>query len=102
MPPVVAQSPTETSTSHISRKRRSTCTFSALAQPPSIRPTAQRWVKSLWSLIGDLSNSTISASARMRSSMSSSDMWQPKQPHSEVVATRGLLIASPRRVPAPG
>src|ERR1035441_9347234 len=39
------------------------------------------------SVSGVRSNSAISASSSSRSSMSSSDMWQPKQPASEVVAS---------------
>ena len=44
----------------------------------------------LMSVIGDRSNSAIFASSNMRSSMSRNDVWQPKQPASEVVAMRTL------------
>jgi hypothetical protein len=46
------------------------------------------------SVSGERSNSTCSISVNRRSSMSSSDMWQPKQPASEVVATRSLRGAA--------
>jgi hypothetical protein len=41
----------------------------------------------LMSVIGERSNSTALTSSNSFSSMSSSDMWQPKQPASEQVAT---------------
>src|SRR5512136_3262821 len=93
---MMAHSPTETRTLQFLRKSRRTATFSLLQQPPSIRPTSQVLVKRLMSSIGDLWNSTTSASLRMRSSMSRRDMWQPKQPASEAVAMTGLLMGSPR------
>jgi hypothetical protein len=42
------------------------------------------------SVIGDRSNSAIFASSNKHSSMSRNDVWQPKQPASEVVAMRTL------------
>src|SRR5512143_2530969 len=40
--------------------------------------------------MGDLSNSTSSANCRIRSSMSSTDMWHPKQPARLTVAIRAF------------
>ena len=78
--------------SQCSRKVRSVSTFSSLQQPPSINPIAQWPVKVLRSSMGDLSKSTSSTSFRMRSSMSSRDIWQPKQPAMDVVAIFGLAM----------
>src|SRR5512139_1774731 len=89
-PPLMAQSPREISTSQCFRNDSSTCTFSSLQQPPSTIPTAQRPVNSLKSLMGDRSNSTSSASCSIRSSMSSTDMWHPKQPARLTVAIRAF------------
>src|SRR5512140_2116331 len=91
-PPLMAHSPRETSTSHCLRNCSSTWTFSSLQQPPSTIPTAQRPWNSLKSLIGDRSNSTRSASCRIRSSMSRMDMWHPKQPARLTVAMRVLVV----------
>ena len=43
--------------------------------------------------MGDLSKSTSSMSCRMRSSMSRIDMWHPKQPARDAVATLGFAMA---------
>src|SRR3989338_5051528 len=81
----MAQEPIAISILQFLRNSYSTCTFSALQMPPSIRPMSQG-EQCLISVIGERSNSTSSSSVSSRSSMSSRDMWQPKQPASEVVA----------------
>ena len=48
------------------------------------------------SVSGERSNSISSSSANSRSSMSRNDMWQPKQPASEVVATLSFVLAPGR------
>src|SRR5512139_2073993 len=73
----------------LARNSRSTCTFSALQMPPSMMPMSHG-PQCLMSVSGERSNSTRSRSANSRSSMSRNDMWQPKQPASEVVATLSL------------
>src|SRR5512139_312122 len=88
-PPVTAQAPIATRILQLARNSRSTCTFSALQMPPSMMPMSQG-PQCLMSVSGERLNSTRSSSANSRSSMSSSDMWQPKQPASEVVATLSL------------
>ena len=54
-----------------------------------MRPMSQ-WPTVLMSVSGERSNSTCSSSSSRRSSMSRKDMWQPKQPASETVATLSL------------
>src|SRR5208283_5172773 len=86
-PPLIAQAPTATRIFALARNSRRTSTFSALHTPPSISAMSHG-LQCLISVSGVRSNSAISASSSSRSSMSSSDMWQPKQPASEVVASR--------------
>src|SRR5574343_723997 len=69
------------------RTSRRTCTFSALHRPPSMMPMSQCGLQCLMSVSGERSHSICSSSVNSRSSMSRKDMWQPKQPASEVVAT---------------
>jgi len=88
-PPVIAQAPMATRILALARNSRNTCTFSALHTPPSISAISQG-PQCLMSVNGDRSNSAIFASSNMRSSMSRNDVWQPKQPASEVVAMRTL------------
>src|SRR5512133_709275 len=91
MPPVIAHSPTDTSTRQWSRKWWSRCTFSTLHTPPSMSPMSTMPRISLMSLMGLRSKSASSRSSSRRSSVSSKDMWQPKQPASEQVAILRLL-----------
>src|SRR5208282_5921691 len=85
-PPLIAQAPTATRIFALARNSRRTCTFSTLHTPPSISAMSHG-LQCLMSVSGVRSNSAISTSSNSRSSMSSSDMWQPKQPASEVVAS---------------
>src|SRR5512139_2673257 len=88
-PPVTAHAPMATRILQLARNSRSTCTFSALHMPPSTMPMSQG-PQCLMSVSGERSNSTRSSSGNSRSSMSRNDMWQPKQPASDVVAMRSL------------
>src|SRR5512139_3434542 len=88
-PPFTAHAPIAMRILQFARNSRSTWTFSALQMPPSTMPMSHG-PQCLMSVSGERSNSTRSSSANSRSSMSSSDMWQPKQPASEVVATLSL------------
>src|SRR5574343_702341 len=75
------------------RNSRRTCTYSALHKPPSMMPMSQSGLQCLMSVSGERSNSMCSSSVNSRSSMSRKDMWQPKQPASEVVATLSFFLA---------
>src|SRR6185369_5542434 len=98
-PPLMAQAPTAIRILQFWRNSRKTWTFSALHRPPSIRPMSQSGLMVLMSVSGERSNSMCSSSVNSRSSMSRKDMWQPKQPASEVVATfsffLGTVISAP-------
>ena len=92
---MMAHSPHDMRILQFFRKSIRFSTFSLLQQPPSMSPMSHCLVNFLMSSIGDLLNSTRSMSCRIRSSMSRMDMWQPKQPASDAVATTGLLIICP-------
>src|SRR5574343_1693106 len=93
-PPLIAQAPTAIRILQFLRNSRRTWTFSALHRPPSIRPMSQSGLVVLMSVSGERSNSMCSSSVNSRSSMSRKDMWQPKQPASEVVATFSFLVGA--------
>src|SRR5574343_120826 len=93
-PPLMAQAPTAIRILQWARNSRRTWTFSALHRPPSIRPMSQSGLMVLMSVSGERSNSMCSSSVNSRSSMSRKDMWQPKQPASEVVATFSFLVGA--------
>src|ERR1035437_1769222 len=86
-PPVMAQAPIATSTLQCLRNSSSTWTFSALLTPPSTMPMSHG-PQCLVSVNGVRSNSIIPNRSNSFSSISSKDIWQPKQPASEQVATR--------------
>src|ERR1035437_2122000 len=86
-PPVMAQAPIATSTLQCLRNSSSTWTFSALLTPPSTMPISHG-PQCLVSVNGVRSNSIIPRRSNSFSSISSKDIWQPKQPASEQVATR--------------
>src|SRR5574343_291175 len=92
-PPVTAQAPRAISILQFWRNSRSTCTFSALHRPPSMLPISQSGLQCLMSVSGERSNSMCSSRVNKRSSISRKDMWQPKQPASEVVATFSFFLA---------
>src|SRR5574343_1505388 len=92
-PPLMAQAPMAIRTLQFLRNSRRTCTFSALHRPPSMMPISQSGLHVLMSVSGERSNSMCSSSVNSRSSMSRKDMWQPKQPASEVVATLSFFLA---------
>src|SRR5271169_2718195 len=91
-PPVTAQAPMAMRILQFFLNSRSTSTFSALQMPPSIRPMSHG-PQCLMSVSGERSNSTRSSSGNRRSSISRNDMWQPKQPASEVVARRNFFFS---------
>src|SRR5574343_595780 len=93
-PPLMAQAPMAIRTLQFLRNSRRTCTFSALHRPPSMMPISQSGLHVLMSVSGERSNSMCSSSVNSRSSMSRKDMWQPKQPASEVVATFSFLVGA--------
>src|SRR5574340_48740 len=96
MPPLMAQAPIATRTLQVLRNSRNTWTFSALHTPPSTMPTSHG-PQCLMSVSGVRSNSASSTRPNRRSSISRSDMWQPKQPAREQVAMRtfcSLMAAS--------
>src|SRR6056297_3551360 len=99
----MAQAPMATRMRHWLRNSWSTWTFSALHTPPSTMPMSQG-PQVLISVRGLRSNSMCSSSSNSRSSMSRKDMWQPKQPASEVVATlrRGAGVSMSVLLPAAG
>src|SRR5574343_294111 len=76
------------------RNSRRTWTFSALHRPPSMIPMSQSGLQCLMSVSGERSNSMCSSNVNSRSSMSRKDIWQPKQPASEVVATLSFLVGA--------
>src|SRR5450759_480306 len=90
----MAQAPTAMSILQLARNSRSTCTFSALHSPPSIKPMSHG-PQCLMSVNGERFSSTCSSNATSRSSISRKDIWQPKQPASEVVAILTLFIVMP-------
>src|SRR6185369_589933 len=92
-PPLMAQAPMAIRTLQFLRNSRRTWTFSALHRPPSTMPRSQSGLQVLMSVSGERSNSISSSSVNRRSSMSRKDMWQPKQPASEVVATLSFFLA---------
>src|SRR5574343_1875988 len=93
-PPLLARAPTARRLVQWAGHSRRTWTFSALQRPPSIRPMSQSGLMVLMSVSGERSNSMCSSSVNKRSSMSRKDMWQPKQPASEVVATFSFLVGA--------
>src|SRR5450759_5137385 len=90
-PPLMAQAPTALRILQSARNPRSTCTFSALHTPPSTSPISHGSQR-LMSVNGERLNSTCSSKATSRSSISRKDIWQPKQPASDVVAI--LILGS--------
>ncbi len=86
-PPHTAHSPMTTSRSHISLNFFSVSIFSVLQQPPSTIPRWHRCVKFLISVKGDLLNDTNSTMSNISVSISSIDIWHPKHPARDTVAT---------------
>src|SRR5271166_2373165 len=93
MPPLMAQAPTDTRMPQCLRNCLSTWTLCSFAQPPSTSPTSTKQSNSFLSSSGDLSRSTRASSSTIRSSISSNDMWHPKQPAREQVASLGFAMA---------
>src|ERR1035441_5526103 len=100
-PPNTAQSPSATSTLQRARICLATCSPVELLTQPSRMPTSTPLAGGCFkSVIGVACSETCSSSVTSRSSMSSSDMWQPAHPASQSLATVALFfIQNPSSIP---
>src|SRR5215208_639444 len=94
-PPNTAQSPNATKILERLRILWATSSFALLLMPPSRMPTSTPLSSgSFRSVIGVARKSASSTIFRMRSSISSRDIWQPAQPQIQSEEILGLVIRS--------